>query len=184
MPPPPSPTSSPPSSSSNLPLASPLSSPMCTPHSCHTLSKQVPQTAWWLKIVYAMLGFIHSPIAMIVIQVLNIQLAHTYLGYYWAVQCHKFPPNKLIFICSTWLQHTNLLYMSMVLAWSLTKVMHYVFYTFSLVSTPPHFLLWLHYTTFYILYSIGVGSEVVFLSYLLYCGDMPHGTQYMWSSGV
>lgn len=47
----------------------------------------------------------------------------------------------------------------MVLAWSLTEVVRYAYYAFSLVSTPPHFLLWLRYTTFYILYPVGAGSE-------------------------
>lgn len=47
----------------------------------------------------------------------------------------------------------------MVFAWSFTEVIRYAFYAFSLIGFEPYPLLWLRYTTFYILYPIGAGSE-------------------------
>jgi very-long-chain (3R)-3-hydroxyacyl-CoA dehydratase len=52
----------------------------------------------------------------------------------------------------------------MVFAWSLTEVIRYSFYAISLVDQPPSFLLYLRYTTFYILYPLGASSEA-FLNY-------------------
>lgn len=47
----------------------------------------------------------------------------------------------------------------MVLSWSLTEVIRYEYYACSLVGTEPFPLLWLRYTTFYVLYPTGAGSE-------------------------
>lgn len=48
----------------------------------------------------------------------------------------------------------------MILSWSLTEVIRYAFYAFSLLgSEPPHLLTYLRYTTFYVLYPLGAGSE-------------------------
>lgn len=52
----------------------------------------------------------------------------------------------------------------MVLAWSLTEIIRYSFYASNLAGYEPKFLLWLRYTTFYILYPLGAGSEA-FLIY-------------------
>lgn len=54
---------------------------------------------------------------------------------------------------------TSPLYASMVLAWSLTEVTRYTFYALSLLGSEPHALLWLRYTTFFLLYPLGAGSE-------------------------
>ena len=48
----------------------------------------------------------------------------------------------------------------MILAWSITEVIRYAFYAFSLLgSVPPRALTYLRYTTFYALYPLGAGSE-------------------------
>lgn len=50
----------------------------------------------------------------------------------------------------------------MILSWALTEVIRYSFYTSSLLSPsspPPPLLNWLRYTTFYVLYPTGAGSE-------------------------
>jgi len=47
----------------------------------------------------------------------------------------------------------------MVIAWSSTEVIRYTFYAFNLVGMNPYVLLWLRYTTFYILYPVGASSE-------------------------
>jgi very-long-chain (3R)-3-hydroxyacyl-CoA dehydratase len=52
----------------------------------------------------------------------------------------------------------------MLLAWSSTEVIRYLFYAFSLAGAEPPLLQWLRYTTFYVLYPLGAGSEA-FLTY-------------------
>jgi hypothetical protein len=47
----------------------------------------------------------------------------------------------------------------MVLAWSTTEVIRYAFYAFSVLGLEPYPLLWLRYTTFYVLYPLGAASE-------------------------
>ncbi|KAG6329295.1 hypothetical protein ID866_9794 [Astraeus odoratus] len=58
--------------------------------------------------------------------------------------------------------HTSPFYTTMVLAWSLTEVLRYAYYALSLVGLEvPGWLIWLRYTTFYILYPLGAGSEAL-----------------------
>ena len=47
----------------------------------------------------------------------------------------------------------------MVLSWSITEVIRYVFYALSLLKIEPYPLLWLRYTTFWVLYLTGASSE-------------------------
>lgn len=47
----------------------------------------------------------------------------------------------------------------MVLSWSITEVIRYEFYACNLLGSEPYPLLWLRYTTFYVLYPTGAGSE-------------------------
>jgi very-long-chain (3R)-3-hydroxyacyl-CoA dehydratase len=56
---------------------------------------------------------------------------------------------------------TNALYASMVLSWSVTEVIRYAFYASSLLSMTPYHLLYLRYTTFYVLYPTGASSEAL-----------------------
>lgn len=52
----------------------------------------------------------------------------------------------------------------MVLAWAATEVVRYAFYALGLLGAEPRALAWLRYTTFYVLYPLGAGSEA-FLIY-------------------
>ena len=45
------------------------------------------------------------------------------------------------------------------LSWSITEVIRYVFYALNLVGREPYSLLWLRYTTFWVLYPTGASSE-------------------------
>ncbi|ENN79521.1 very-long-chain (3R)-3-hydroxyacyl-CoA dehydratase hpo-8 [Dendroctonus ponderosae] len=47
------------------------------------------------------------------------------------------------------------------IAWSVTEIIRYSNYTFNLVSTVPYFLKYLRYTTFIVLYPIGVTGELL-----------------------
>ncbi|KAF5326475.1 hypothetical protein D9611_000213 [Ephemerocybe angulata] len=94
-----------------------------------------------LEVVHAALGWVRSPVATTAMQVASR------LWLVWGI-LDQFPS-----------VHTNPLFASMVFAWSFTEVIRYTFYAFNLLGYNPRFLLWLRYTTFYILYPIGAGSE-------------------------
>jgi very-long-chain (3R)-3-hydroxyacyl-CoA dehydratase len=52
----------------------------------------------------------------------------------------------------------------MVLSWALTEVIRYAFYAATLVRSDgnaPAFLTWLRYSTFFVLYPTGAGSEAL-----------------------
>lgn len=50
-------------------------------------------------------------------------------------------------------------YSSMLIAWSVTEVIRYSFFTLSLSNLLPDFMMWLRYNTFFILYPLGISSE-------------------------
>jgi hypothetical protein len=50
-------------------------------------------------------------------------------------------------------------YSSMLVAWSVTEVIRYSYFTLSLSGLLPGFLSWLRYNTFYVLYPLGISSE-------------------------
>lgn len=49
---------------------------------------------------------------------------------------------------------------SLLFAWSITEVIRYSFYALKEVGSSPTLLTWLRYTTFIVLYPIGVSSEL------------------------
>ena len=80
---------------------------------------------------------------------------------------------------------SNPLYASMVFAWSLTEVIRYSFYASSLISQPPYPLLWLRYTTFYILYPLGATSEAFLIySTLPFSSPNPFPSWRSWVWGI
>ena len=48
----------------------------------------------------------------------------------------------------------------MLIAWSVTEVIRYGFFVFNLRGEVPAALTWLRYNTFYVLYPLGIGSEM------------------------
>ncbi|KAK5645949.1 hypothetical protein RI129_004413 [Pyrocoelia pectoralis] len=50
-----------------------------------------------------------------------------------------------------------------ILAWSVTEIIRYAYYTLNLVNAVPHFLVWLRYTMFIGLYPLGVTGELLCL---------------------
>jgi len=64
----------------------------------------------------------------------------------------------------------------MILAWSTTEVIRYAFYTLSLArNTVPGVLVYLRYTTFYILYPLGASSEALLILASLPVTNPLHG---------
>ena len=70
----------------------------------------------------------------------------------------------------------------MVFAWSLTEVIRYSFYACSLLGKEPYTLLWLRYTTFFVLYPIGAGSEA-FVNYATLPRSNPVPSFSSWALG-
>ena len=52
----------------------------------------------------------------------------------------------------------------MIFSWSITEAIRYAFYTFSLLGIEPYLLTYLRYTTFYVLYPLGAGSEALLIA--------------------
>ncbi|KAF8993701.1 tyrosine phosphatase-like protein [Cyathus striatus] len=110
-----------------------------------------PQTAFVqsfaiLEVIHVLLGWVRSPLPTTVMQI------SSRLFLVWGI-VEQFPEVR-----------TNPLYASMVLAWSMTEVIRYTFYACSLLGVNSGALLYLRYSTFYVLYPLGASSEA-FLIY-------------------
>ncbi|KAF5290780.1 hypothetical protein FQA39_LY14623 [Lamprigera yunnana] len=49
----------------------------------------------------------------------------------------------------------------LLMAWSITEIIRYLYYVLNLLSAVPHVLVWLRYTTFIVLYPVGVTGELL-----------------------
>ncbi|TDL26242.1 PTPLA-domain-containing protein [Rickenella mellea] len=123
------------------------------------------QTFALLEVMHAALGWVRSPVQTTAMQVAS----RLYLV--WGV-VEQFDSAR-----------TSPLYASMVFAWSLTEVIRYSFYALSLLSYEPSFLLYLRYTTFYVLYPLGAGSEA-FVNYATLPASSPLPTPSSWARGM
>ncbi|KDN39910.1 PTPLA-domain-containing protein [Tilletiaria anomala UBC 951] len=99
------------------------------------------QTLAVLEVAHAALGWVRSPVPTTAIQVASR------LWSVWAVT-ERFDAAA-----------TTPFYASMIFAWSFTEVVRYAFYANQLMDHVPRPLLWARYTTFYLLYPLGAGSE-------------------------
>ena len=52
-------------------------------------------------------------------------------------------------------------YSTMLLAWSVTEVIRYSYFVLNLRGEVPALVTWLRYNTFYVLYPVGITSEVM-----------------------
>ncbi|RXW14302.1 hypothetical protein EST38_g11548 [Candolleomyces aberdarensis] len=102
-----------------------------------------------LEVLHAALGWVRSPVPTTAMQVASR------LFLVWGIMA-QFTGVR-----------TNALFASMVFAWSFTEVIRYTFYALNLLGYNPPFLLWLRYTTFYILYPLGAGSEAFLMYFTL-----------------
>jgi very-long-chain (3R)-3-hydroxyacyl-CoA dehydratase len=62
--------------------------------------------------------------------------------------------------CRTDSFEVSLSLFSLLLAWGITEVIRYPFYTMKELAEVPYLLSWLRYSTFIVLYPIGVASEL------------------------
>ncbi|KAI0329694.1 PTPLA-domain-containing protein [Cubamyces sp. BRFM 1775] len=111
------------------------------------VGKQTAFVQSWaaLEVLHVLLGWVRSPLVTTLIQV------GSRLYLVWGVT-YLFPQT-----------HTNPLYASMVLSWSLTEVVRYSFYACNLLGSEPSLLLFLRYTLFYVLYPTGASSEALLI---------------------
>ncbi|MCJ1270352.1 hypothetical protein MMC22_010248 [Lobaria immixta] len=54
-------------------------------------------------------------------------------------------------------------YSSMLLAWSITEIIRYSYFVTNLRGGVPSLLTWLRYNTFYVLYPVGIASEMLLI---------------------
>ncbi|KAJ4468155.1 PTPLA-domain-containing protein [Lentinula aciculospora] len=135
-----------------------------------TFGRVGPTTAWvqsgaLLEIVHVLLGWVRSPLQTTVMQV------SSRLFLVWGIV------EQFLFVRS------NPLYTSMVFAWSLTEVIRYSFYACNLSGHEPSALLYLRYTTFYVLYPLGASSEA-FLIYATLPSSSPIPSWSSWLMGM
>ncbi|KAL2312730.1 putative very-long-chain (3R)-3-hydroxyacyl-CoA dehydratase [Schizosaccharomyces pombe] len=126
-------------------------------HETNTLVRWV-QTLAIAEVFHSIFGLVSSSPLTTIIQVAS----RIYLV--WGV-CYPF----------SYVIEGSPIYLSMIIAWSITEIIRYAFYAFNLNGDIPAFLTWLRYNTFLILYPIGAGSE--FLLVL----KSRIAAQYVWS---
>ena len=100
----------------------------------------------WCKIARLtsqLTGLVRAPIFTTLMQVVSrIVLV-------WGI-CHPFPS----------VPANSLFYSSMLIAWSLTEVVRYGYFVFALNGFIPGILTWLRYNMFFVLYPLGISSEM------------------------
>ncbi|KAJ3344111.1 hypothetical protein HDU93_003274 [Gonapodya sp. JEL0774] len=108
------------------------------------------QTGALLEIVHSLVGFVRSPVGTTATQVSSRILLT------WGVL-------KLFGDRPEVTQYPA--YTSMTLAWGITEIIRYSYYALGLLGDGmiPSFLTWARYTTFFVLYPIGAGSEAALL---------------------
>ncbi|KAH7162506.1 tyrosine phosphatase-like protein [Dactylonectria estremocensis] len=99
------------------------------------------QTAAAMEILHSLFGVVRAPLLTTLAQVASRLLL------VWPI-VDVFPYLAL----QPW-------YSSMLIAWSVTEVIRYSFFALSISGFQPWFLTWLRYSTFYVLYPIGITSE-------------------------
>ncbi|TMW88960.1 hypothetical protein EJD97_017839 [Solanum chilense] len=101
------------------------------------------QTAAFLEILHSLAGLVRSPISATLPQI-SSRLYVTW-GILWS-----FPEVR-----------SHILVSSLVISWSITEIIRYSYFGIrEAFGSAPSWLLWLRYSTFLLLYPIGITSEV------------------------
>ncbi|PHH73192.1 hypothetical protein CDD80_3985 [Ophiocordyceps camponoti-rufipedis] len=99
------------------------------------------QTLAVFEVLHSLLGVVRAPLFTTLMQVSSRFLL------VWAI-INRFPFLAL-----------SPAYSSMLVAWSTTEVIRYSYFALNLSGFSPAFLTWLRYSTFWVLYPIGILSE-------------------------
>ncbi|RDL39673.1 uncharacterized protein BP5553_04013 [Venustampulla echinocandica] len=109
------------------------------------------QTMALLEVVHAATGLVRAPISTTGMQVASRILLT------WGV-VNSFPSLA-----------KSAVYSCMLVAWSVTEVIRYSYFTITLSGYAPKFITWLRYNTFYVLYPMGISIDTVYLcSWIVY----------------
>ena len=119
-----------------------------------------------MEIVNSLLGIVRSPIVTTVAQVLS----------------------RLLIVVGIfqWLPETpacgSVAYVTLLSAWSVTEVVRYLFYFFTLAfeSGPPYILVLLRYNLFWVLYPTGVASELTLVYSSLAVAETKYSVYAKW----
>ncbi|XP_057416266.1 very-long-chain (3R)-3-hydroxyacyl-CoA dehydratase PASTICCINO 2A [Lotus japonicus] len=123
------------------------------------------QTAAVLEILHGLVGLVRSPITATLPQI------SSRLFLVWGI-LWSFPETR-----------THVLVSSLLISWSITEIIRYLFFGFKeAFGFAPSWLLWLRYSTFLVLYPTGISSEVGLIYIVLpfikasekYCIRMPN----------
>ncbi|KAG6899975.1 hypothetical protein C0993_004743 [Termitomyces sp. T159_Od127] len=98
-----------------------------------------------LEVLHVLLGWVRSPLLTTAAQVASRLLL------VWGIV------DQFAYV------RTNPAYTTMVLSWSTTEVVRYAYYALARAGYEPRALLWLRYTTFYVLYITGATSEALLI---------------------
>ncbi|KAL8865063.1 MAG: hypothetical protein Q9174_007090 [Haloplaca sp. 1 TL-2023] len=104
------------------------------------------QTLAVLEIIHSAAGLVRSPLPTPALQVSSRLLV------VWAV-VNQFPAATT----------SSPFYASMLIAWSATEVVRYIYFVLNLKGSVPAFMTWLRYNMFYVLYPVGISSECVLI---------------------
>ncbi|XP_064597266.1 very-long-chain (3R)-3-hydroxyacyl-CoA dehydratase 2-like [Liolophura sinensis] len=101
------------------------------------------QTAAILEVVHCAIGIVRSNVLLTAVQVAS----RVFLV--WGI-VHTVPQTQ-----------TNFGVLMLLLAWTVTEIIRYSFYTFQLVGHVPYVIKWMRYTFFIVLYPLGVTGELL-----------------------
>jgi len=101
------------------------------------------QNAAFFEIINAAMGFVKSNVAVTTMQVFSRMMV--VLGVVMATPTAKESPGLPLAL----------------LAWSITEIIRYGYYALNLIKFVPHIVTFLRYTTFIVLYPIGVTGELL-----------------------
>lgn len=100
------------------------------------------QTGAVAEVIHAMTGLVRSPVATTFLQVLSRLIV-----LYGAVEIGDSDARK------------SPIFVQMVIAWSLSEIIRYAFYTLNTFHLKPKLLTWLRYSAFMVLYPVGITGE-------------------------
>ncbi|KAF2666559.1 PTPLA-domain-containing protein [Microthyrium microscopicum] len=99
------------------------------------------QTVALLEVGHSLFGIVRAPLFTTGLQVLSRVVL------IWGI-VENFPVER------------EVAYSTMLFAWSVTEVVRYSYFVLSLTGSVPDGLVWLRYNLFFVLYPLGIGSEV------------------------
>ncbi|KAG8125178.1 hypothetical protein E2320_020439 [Naja naja] len=111
----------------------------------HSIEKPLKffQTGALLEIVHCAIGIVPSSVVLTAFQIMS-RVFLTW-GIAHSVKEVQSEDSILLFV----------------VAWTITEIIRYSFYTFSLLNHLPYFIKWARYTLFIILYPMGVTGEML-----------------------